>query len=121
MAKAIMLIFVLLLAAACSGNAPPPARSNLKSFKILSEQADPAAGTLSVKIQVIEPVSQAAVSSAAESVIDSFKQRYPSITVTSYAGGEAPGAQPYAVSKLEGGQVTHEFGPEAATRKIPTH
>ena len=121
MARAILLILALALASACAGSAPPPTRGSLQSFKILSEQADPSAGTLTVNIQIIEPVLKESTRSAAESVIESFKSQYRSITINSYAGNTGPGGPPYAVSKLEGGRVTHKFGPEAESQKIPTH
>ncbi|HVF88777.1 MAG TPA: hypothetical protein VNH22_01845 [Blastocatellia bacterium] len=121
MARAILLILALTIMPACTGGAPPPTRGNLQSFKILSEQADPSAGSLTVHIQIIEPVSRESVRSAAESVIESFKSQYRSITINSYAGSSGAEDPPYAVSKLEGGEVTHKFSPESGTTKIPTH
>ena len=120
MAKTILLILALTIASACTGSAPPPTRS-LQSFKVLSERADPSAGTLTVSIQIIEPVSRESARSAAESVIESFKPQYRSITINSYAGSAGEGDTPYAVSKLENGEVTHRFSPESESRKIPTH
>ena len=119
MARVILLTLALTIAPACTGTAPPPTRATLQSFKILSEQADPSAGTLKVDIQIIEPVSRDSAKSAAESVIESFKPQYRAITINSYVGGA--GGTPYAVSKLERGEVTHTFGPESGSTKIPTH
>lgn len=121
MARAILLILALTIAPACTGSAPPPTRSNLQSFKVLSEQADSSAGTLTVAIQIIGPVSRESARSAAESVIESFKPQYRSITINSYAGSAGEGEPPYAVSRLENGEVTHKFSPESENRKIPTH
>lgn len=121
MGRAILLALVLTLASACVGAAPPPTRGSLQSFKILSEQADPSTGTLAVHIQLAEPVVKESARSAAESVIESFKGQYRKITINSYAGSARIGDAPYLVSKLEDGRVTHEFGPEAESRKIPTH
>jgi hypothetical protein len=121
MGKAILLILVLTLASACAPSAPPPTRGSFQSFKILSEQSDPSAGTLTVHIQLIEPVLKESARSAAESVIESFKSQYRTITINSYAGSAGMGDPPYLVSKLEDGKVTHKFGPEAESQKIPTH
>ena len=120
MARAILLILALTTAAACAGNVPPQTRS-LQSFKVISEHADPSAGTLTVAIRIIEPVSRESARSAAESVIESFKPQYRSITINSYAGDAGEREPPYAVSKLENGEVTHRFSPESESRKIPTH
>ncbi|HKG20943.1 MAG TPA: hypothetical protein VKC34_03520, partial [Blastocatellia bacterium] len=76
MARAILLILALTITPACTGSAPPPTRGSLQSFKVLSERADPSTGTLTVHIQIIEPVSRESVRSAAESVIASFKSQY---------------------------------------------
>ena len=121
MGRVTLLVLALAVASACAPSAPPPTRGALQSFRILSEQADPSTGTLTVHIQIIEPVLKESARSAAESVIESFKPQYRNITINSYAGNAGPGDAPYAVSKLEGGVVTHKFSPEAETQKIPTH
>ena len=55
MIKATLGVLVLLMAVAC-GTAPAPTRSNVQAFTVISEQADPAAGSLTLLIKVSDPL-----------------------------------------------------------------
>lgn len=115
------IIALFLLALAACGTAPAPTRSNVQPFSVISEQADPAAGSLTLLIKVSGPTTQPNVKSIAESVIASRKGEYRHILVKSYAEGMAASDAPFAISRLEDGTVTHRFNSMAETQKIPTH
>ena len=117
-ATSALLLLVLL---SCGGSAPAPTRSNAQSFEVISEQADPAAGSLALLIKVAGPATQSNVRSIAESVIANRKDQYRHILVKSYTEGMSPSDTPFAISRLEDGAVTHRFSSLAETRKIPTH
>ncbi|HKY03556.1 MAG TPA: hypothetical protein VJQ56_01635 [Blastocatellia bacterium] len=121
MTKKTFIALALLVSAACGPSAPPPARAGLESFKIISERADPSGESLDVSLLIEGAATEATVKSAAESVIESFKGQYKTIILKSFVGSATPNDLPYGVSKLERGEVTHSFHPEAATKKIPTH
>lgn len=121
MIRPTLIALALLLSAACGGGAPPPTRAGLESFKVISEQADPATESLDVSILIQGAAAEASVKSAAESVIKSYENQYRTIVIKSYVGSASPNDLPYGVSRLERGQITHSFHPEAATKKIPTH
>jgi hypothetical protein len=114
-------ILVLALAlsfAACGESAPPPTRAEPHSYSILSERPDPSGG-LTVNIKVSAAAGEDSIKSAAESVISARRGQYPSVTVNSFAEGE----NPVAVSKLEGGRMSHAFTDEGRGKqvRIPTH
>jgi len=118
MLKTAIIAFFLLSLGGC-GTAPT--RSNAQPFSVISEQADPAAGSLTLLIKVSGPATQPNVKSIAESVIASRKGEYRHILVKSYAEGMAASDAPFAISRLEDGTVTHRFNTMSETQKIPTH
>jgi hypothetical protein len=118
MIKATLLVLVLLTAVAC-GTAPT--RSNAQPFTVISEQADPAAGSLILLIRVSGPATEANVRSAVESAIASRKGDYRRMVVKSYLEGMTESDTPFATSRFEDGSVTHRFNAMAETQRIPTH
>lgn len=120
MLKLPIILLVVVALAAC-GTAPAPTRSSEQTYSVVSEQADPAASSLTLVIKVSGPATQPNVRSIAESIIANRKGEYRHILVKSYAEGMAAGDAPFAVSTLEDGAVTHRFRSMAETQKIPTH
>jgi hypothetical protein len=120
MLKAAIIALSLVSLTAC-GTAPAPTRSDSQTFSIISEQPDPAAGSLTVVIRVSGPASQASVKSIAESIIANRKGDYRNMIVKSYTEGTSASDGPFAISKLEAGSVTHRFNTMVETQKIPTH
>lgn len=115
------IIALFLLSLAGCGTAPAPTRSNAQPFSLISEQADPAAGSLTLLIRVPGQATQPNVKSIVESIIASRKGEYRHILVKSYTEGMAASDAPVAISRLEDGAVTHRFNSMAETQKIPTH
>jgi len=115
----IILVFVLSLAAC--GTAPPPTRSNSQPFSVISEQAEPSAGSLTLLIKVSGPATQPNVKSIVESIIANRKGEYRHILVKSYTENMVANDAPFAISILENGAITHRFNSMAETQKIPTH
>lgn len=111
---------ILLMCAACGG-APAPTRVKAEPFTIISERPDPAGTELAISLKLSEPVTQSSVKSIVESVISNRKERYRSVIVKSYLASASAADIPYAVSRLEGGTITHQFNSEAAPQRIPTH
>jgi len=120
MLKTVVILLCLLVIAGC-GTAPAPTRSNVQPYSIISEQADPAASSLTLLIKVSGPPTQASVKSIAEAVIAERKGDYRHIIVKSYAEGMTATDTPFALSRLEDGTVTHRFSSLAETQKIQTH
>jgi hypothetical protein len=119
--KPALIIPILLTFAACHG-APAPARSDSQPYSVISEQADRSAGDLLLEIRLDGRPSQSEVRSITELIIANRKGEYRAITIRSFLAGAGPGSAPYAVSKLEGDRLTHQFNsPPAETQKIPTH
>ena len=114
-------ISLCLLALAGCGTAPAPTLSNAQLYSVISEQADPAASSLTLLIKVSGPATQASVKSIAETAIASRKGDYRHIVVKSYTEGMTASDTPFAVSRLEDGIVTHRFSSLAETQKIQTH
>ena len=115
------IIALFLLGLLACGTAPPPTRSNAQPFSNISEQADPAASSLTLLIKVSGPATQPNVKSIAEAVIASRKGEYRHILVKSYTEGMTASDAPFAISRLEDGTVTHRFNSLAENQKIPTH
>jgi hypothetical protein len=115
------IIALFLLALVACGTAPAPTRSNAQLFSVISEQADPAAGSLTLLIKVSGPATQPNVKSIVESIIANRKGEYRHILVKSYTEGMAASDAPFAISRLEDGAVTHRFNSMAETQKIQTH
>ena len=120
MLKPAIIVFFLLAITAC-GTAPAPTQSNAQPFSVISEQADPAAGSLTLLIRVSGPATQPNVTSIVESIIANRKGDYRHILVKSYAEGMAASDAPFAISRLEDGAVTHRFNSMAESQKIQTH
>lgn len=120
MRRTTVISLCLLVLAGC-GTAPAPTRSNAQPYSVISEQADPAASSLTLLIKVSGPATQAGVKSIAEAVIAGRKGEYRHIIVKSYAEGMTASDTPFAVSRLEDGTVTHRFSSLAETEKIQTH
>lgn len=117
-----MLAVALVLSAfAACGGAPAPTRASLQPYSVISEQADPAAGTLTLLIRVSGPATQANVKPVVESVITGKKGEYAHVLVKSYVEGMTASDAPFAISRLEAGVITHRFNSMNETQKIPTH
>ncbi|HZM85739.1 MAG TPA: hypothetical protein VFF31_04195 [Blastocatellia bacterium] len=120
MLKTAIIALSLSFIAAC-GTAPAPTRSNAQPFSVISEQADPVAGSLTLLIKVSGPATQPSVKSVVESIITSRKGEYRHILVKSYTEGMNATDVPFAISRLENDSVTHRFSAMSETQKIPTH
>jgi hypothetical protein len=118
MIKATLGALVLLMSVAC-GTAPT--RLNSQPFIIISEQADPTAGSLTLLIKVSGPATEANVKSAVESAIATRKGEYKHMVVKSYVESMTASDSPFAISRFEDGSVTHRFNAMAETQRIPTH
>ena len=116
-----MIVAFLLIAFAGCGGAPAPTRSNLQPFSVISEQADPSAGTLTLLIRVSGPATQANVKPIAESAITSKRGEYAHVLIKSYVEGMTASDPPFAISRLENGVISHHFNSMNETQKIPTH
>lgn len=120
MLKPAIIALLLMVLVAC-GTAPAPTRSNAQPFSVISEQADPAAGRLTLLIRVSGPATQPNVTSIVESIIANRKGEYRHILVKSYTEGMATTDAPFAISRLEDSAITHRFNSMAETQKIQTH
>lgn len=120
MLKTSTIALCLLSLTACS-DAPAPTRSSTQPFSIISEQADPAASSLTLLIKVSGPATQPNVKSIVESIIAERKGEYRRILVKSYAEGMGASDTPFAISRFEDGALTHRFNTANETQKIPTH
>jgi hypothetical protein len=120
MLKTAIIACFLLALAGCEA-APAPTRSSAQPFSIISEQADPAAGSLTLLIKLSGSANEPNVKSIVESIIANRKGEYRHILVKSYAEGMTVSDTPLAISRLEDDAVTHRFNSMAETQKIPTH
>jgi len=118
--RATITALCLLLLWGCD-TAPPPTRSQAQPYSVISEQADPAAGSLTLLIKMSGTVTQASVKSIAEKVISERKGDYRHIIVKSYSEGMTANDTPFAISRLENGTVAHRFSSLGETEKIKTH
>ena len=112
---------LLSLLVSCGGTAPRPTLARPQSYSVISEQADPVAGTLTISIKVAGPVTQSNFKSAAEALIAERKAEYRHITVKSYAENAAASDPPAAISRLENEAVSHVFNARTETERIQTH
>jgi len=112
---------VLSLVGSCGGTAPRPTLARAQLYSVISEQPDPAAGTLTISIKMAGPATQANFKSAAESLIAERKSEYRHITVKSYAENAAASDPPAAISRLENDSISHVFNARTETEKIQTH
>jgi len=120
MFKVTTILITLVMLAGC-GTAPPPTRSNQQPYSIISERADSSSGTLNLDVRISGAATQANVRSIVESIIDNRRGEYRHILVKSFVGDSPATEPPFAVSRLENGDITHHFSTTAATEKIPTH
>lgn len=120
MLKTAIIALSLLVLAGCGG-APAPTRSNAQPFSVISEQADPASGSLTLLIKVSGPATQPNVASIVESIITNRKGDYRHILVKSYTEGMSASDAPFAISRLEDNAITHRFNSMTENQKIPTH
>jgi hypothetical protein len=120
MMKTTLIALSVIVLAGCGG-APAPTRSNAQTYSVISEQADPASGSLTLLIKVLGPATQPGVTSIVESIIATRKGDYRHILVKSYTEGMASSDTPFAISRLEDGAITHRFNSITENQKIPTH
>ncbi|MGH9821956.1 MAG: hypothetical protein ACREDR_01660 [Blastocatellia bacterium] len=107
--------------AACGGADAPVIKSvSTSGYTLMSEKANPATGALVVNIKVPQP-DETTVKSIAESLINSRKAQYPTITVNTFVESIASNDIPYCVSKLDAGVVSHKVDPKAAQQRVPPH
>jgi hypothetical protein len=114
-------VAALTLVVSCGGTAPRPTLARAQSYSVISEQADPVAGTLTISIKVAGPVTQSNLKSAAEALIAERKSEYRHITVKSYAENAATSDPPAAISRLENDAVSHVFNARTEPERIQTH
>ena len=120
MLKTTIIALLLLSLGGCS-DAPAPTRSNAQPFSVISEQADPAASSLTLLVKAAGPATQPNVKAIVEAIIAERKGEYRHILVKSYTEGMSASDAPFAISRFEDGAVTHRFNSMAETQKIPTH
>ena len=124
MAKIITIALFILTFAGCSGNYTDQSTATLEpvpSFRIESEQPDQINRAITVNIRFQGPATEPQLKSAAEFVIADRKERYSSVTVNSFLLSAPATDKPYAVSQLEGGEITHRFNRQSDSVRIPTH
>jgi len=121
MYRALIMSLALLIFASCGDNAPAPTRHQHAPYGVLSEVVSPATGTDTVNISINGPLDEPSVKAIAESVIADRRNKFNNITVNSFASATAVNDIPFAISTLQGGEITHRFNPQAGSQKIPTH
>ena len=82
---------------------------------------DSATNSITVMIRVFGPANQSNVKAVAEDVIAKHRGQYKIITIKSYVAGSSLSGLPYATSTFENDKIEHQFNPQAATQKIPSH
>jgi hypothetical protein len=86
----------------------------------LSENPQPP-GNLLASIQVPRSAREPEVKSAVESYVASKRGQYSSIAVRTFFEGASESDSPYAISRVKGDTIKHEFFSSALGQKIPTH
>lgn len=121
MIKTVIVVFVLAVFAACG--APPPSSPTLTSgVSIVSQQADPATGSVVVNVKVARSATEQEIKASAESIIASRKARYQQVIVKSFLDGADLEGTPLAISTSRGSSVDHVFDhTQGASERIPTH
>jgi hypothetical protein len=112
---------LLMWLSGCNRDAPVPIAGTSSPYEIISEATDPQSGRLAIDIRVPQPTDEPRVKSVVESLINARKSAHPQIVVKTYLESVATSDLPYAISKLEQGQITHRFNSEAGQQRIPTH
>ncbi|HEX8089812.1 MAG TPA: hypothetical protein VF762_13210 [Blastocatellia bacterium] len=127
MIKALIAAIALLSLAACGGAQRPTGAGATslpaaQSFSIISEQADPVAGSTNVIIKFPKATLPGQVKAAAESLVASRRADYRRVTVKSFLEGSDLNGVPFAVSRVENDAVDTVFNatPGGSVR-IPTH
>jgi len=119
--EGILIGCVLLCLSGCSKDAPIPIAADSSPYIIVSEAEEPGTGRLAINIKVPQPTDEARVKSVVESLINARRPGHRQIVVTTFLESVAATDMPYAISKLEEGQITHRFNSEAGQQRIPTH
>lgn len=119
--EAVLIGCVLMWLSGCNKDAPVPIPGTFSPYEILSEATDPQSGRLAIDIKVPQPTDEPRVKAVVESVINARKAAHRQIIVKTFLESVATSDLPYAVSTLEGGQITHRFNSEASQQRIPTH
>jgi hypothetical protein len=120
MLKRLSILILLSLFAACGGNAPQQRQKPIDPYIIISSMADPTTNSYRMMIRVDPPITEENVKKAAEKAIEKFKGQFAAVTVQSYTTSDT-NTVPYAVSRYDGSGVSHQFNPQAAPQKIPSH
>lgn len=120
MVKLIMIALVLSLFVACGGTAPRQKPKPSEPYIILSSMADPTTNSYKLMIKVDAPITEESVKKAAEMAIEKYKGQFASVIVQSYTTSNT-NSTPYAVSQYDSSGVSHQFNPQLAPQKIPTH
>jgi hypothetical protein len=120
MVKLILITLVFALLNGCGGEAPKRKAKPLEPYVVLFTAADSATSQLTVAIQVDPPITEEAVKKAAGMVIENNKASYKNIVVKSFTSSNASGI-PYGTTYFDGQNMTHQFNPQAAPQKIPSH
>ena len=111
---------ILLMLAGCGGT--PPTRMASEPYTILSEQPDPATGGVELKVRLSVPADQSQVKTIAEALIEARRKAgHDKVTVKTYASTASGSDQPFGLSTLASGAISHQFNPRAAETRIPTH
>jgi len=119
--KAVLSAGILLYLCGCNRDAPVPVAVTSSPYTIISESASPGSGRLQLDIKVPQPTDETRVKSVVESLINARKSAYTEIVVRTYLESVATTDLPYAISRLDSGQITHRFNSEAGQQRIPSH
>ena len=119
--EAVLIGWVVLCLSGCSNDAPVPVSGTSSPYAIISESADPASRRLAIDIKVPQPTDEARVKSVVETLINARKSAHKQIVVKTYLESAATSDIPYAISRLEDGQITHQFNSGAGQQRIQTH
>jgi hypothetical protein len=120
MLKLLMVMVILSLFVACSGNAPRQKPKPTEPYIILAATADPATKTYRMMIRLDPPITEENAKKTAEVAIEKYKGGYETVIVTSYTTSNT-NTTPYAVSRYDSNGVYHQFNSQMAPTQIPTH
>jgi len=96
----------------------PTSTSSL--YTVLSETPQPP-GSLLATIQVPRSAREPEVKAAVESFVATKRAQYSTIAVRTFFEGASEADSPYAISRVKGDTIKHEFFSSAVDKKIPTH
>jgi hypothetical protein len=120
MFKRLLVVSLFFLLAGCNSNAPKQKPKPIDPYIIISSMADPATKSYRMMIRVDPPITEENVKKAAEKAIEKFKGQFEVLTVNSYTSSDT-NTIPIAISRYDNGGITHQFNPQAAPQKIPSH